>query len=221
MNAENPGEKGRGRWSFTTGHRVFQDALVREMEDYLLLRAIILEELESEPSQSRLDERRAVLTLLIAGYIEAIANVYLSFRCDAEKFKEVERLPLLRKWESVPAAFVPGYRLDPASAIYRELGALIECRNGIVHMRPKFEVDGVACHPGNTQALETISHELVMKWITLPERLIEHVKNFDKTDDAQQLHFRSDVWELKIDWEERVKWIRRRREAGKRFWYEV
>lgn len=216
-----PGDASKRRWAFSTGHSVFRDAIVREMEGYLLLRSVIMDEVKTESSHPKLEERRVVLALLIASYIEAIANVYLSFRRDAEQFGKIERSSILEKWSSIPASFVPGYRLDPSSDLFVELKALKECRNGIVHMRPLFEVDGDPIHPGNTHALEAISHESVMRWITLPERLVENIRKFDKTDDAQQLHVRSDVWELRIDWDERTKWLRQRRAEGIRDWWEV
>ena len=215
----NPAESEKSvyrQWEFSAGHSVFIDAIEREMEGYTSLYAEIMEKIGHEPSyQPALEERRVVVIMLVAGYIEALINLYCSFRLDPKQLDAMDRLPIPEKWSAVPSFCEPSYQLDKSRELYNDLRNLIKCRNAIVHMRPQFKVGGEIVHHGNGAPLEAVSHDSLMKWISLPLRLAQNLKKYDKSDDGQRLYFVSDVHSLSRDWNVRLQFhCKREREKN-------
>lgn len=142
--------------------------------------------------------------ILLASYIEAVINLYLSFAFGAQEFKKIDELSIFKKWTSVPARRIPSYSFDRESEVFKTFESLVECRNSIAHMRPEFMVDGKIIHAGNGQLLVDVSHKSIMRWIRLPLELVDMMSAQDKSDAGQALRSVSDVWDVSQGWDERL-----------------
>ena len=201
----------RPRWSVTIAHSALLDSICREIDDYLSYYAEVIETVGGEPSgNSRLEERRTVITLLLASYTEAVINMYCAFGFAPDQLRVIDRMPVVDKWTTAPSFRVKSYVFDKSGELYADLRSLVKCRDAIVHMRPQYSVDDELVHSGNAAALEKISHESVMKWIMLPGKLVDLIKAQDKSFAGDTLQSISDVWELSQDWQTRLAFYRDR-----------
>jgi hypothetical protein len=127
---------------------------------------------------------KLALIVLLASYIEAVSNLYLSMKLDTAQFELVERSSLLDKWLTVPSFFLPGYQFPAGTSLHEDLVTLIKRRNGIVHPKPELSRDGKVIHRGNLPASE-VEHGKVKKWLTLPKRLADHLHQYDHSQDGE------------------------------------
>lgn len=212
MGLEPPGSR---RWSVSVPHRALVDAIRREMGEYLSYYAELAYALKrEEPDHPVLDARRTVLIILLASYIEAVINLYLSFAFGPEEFKRIDEFSIFKKWTSVPARRIPSYRFDRESEVFKAFESLVECRNSIAHMRPEFMVDGKIIHGGNGQPLIDVSHKSIMRWIRLPLELVDMVSAQDKSDAGQALRSVSDAWDVSQGWDERLSFYAKQYAEG-------
>ncbi len=127
-----------------------------------------------------IEPKRISVVVLTCALIEHTINFYLGTKCDTVRFQELERKPLIKKWTVIPKEFVPAYDLSPGSVLYRELDALIERRNAIVHAKPKLSIDGDNRHAGNAPTVALDENAFVEGCASLPFRLVEHLLSFDQ-----------------------------------------
>lgn len=128
------------------------------------------------------EESKIIFVVCAASYIEALANYYLSVRLDPSQFELLEQSPVVDKWTIVPSLIVKSYSFPKGESLYEDLNTLIQRRNGIAHAKPELIVAGKKHHSGNHPRSE-IEHKKVLKWITLPGRLIEHLRTQDQSDE--------------------------------------
>jgi hypothetical protein len=129
------------------------------------------------------------LVVLIATYIEAIVNFYLSQKMTTDQFDAIERCKLVDKWSGIIGMVVPGYKLKKGKELYSSLASLITTRNGLIHHKPKVRRMRVDIHQGsklkhlddNTQT----DRILIRRWVRLPEDLLENLLEHDDSYQAK------------------------------------
>lgn len=207
-------EPGSRRWAASVPHRHLVDAICREMDEYLSCFAE-LEFLQrrSVPDHPVLDERRITLTILISSYIEAVANLYLTFALPSAAFKAVDYESVHTKWTEVPARRLPSYSVT--EKLSGDLASLVKSRNAIAHMKPEFSVGEQIIHTGNSGPLESITHDAIMCWSRLPLDLVNNVRCQDKSDAGNSLDMVSDAWEASTGWDDRLTYYREQYAQGR------
>jgi hypothetical protein len=80
-----------------------------------------------------IEQYRISVVVLCAVLAEYSINFYLSAKCEAAKFAELEGRSLFKKWTELPKQFLPAYKLPPNSELAGDLLRLIDRRNSIVH----------------------------------------------------------------------------------------
>lgn len=214
--AETESKREYRRWAVTVTHKSLVEAIQREMDGYLVRYSELVQALgHPNPDHSVLDERRTVIVILIASYLEAIINVYFAFAFNADELEAIDRKPLIEKWTKMPARRLPSYTFDETGDLFANLKALVACRNALVHMRPEFSVDDKVIHGGNGHPLEVVSHEMIMKWAKLPLDLVDNIKKQDKSDAGDTLSSVSDVWMASQGWDDRLKFYQEQYASGR------
>ncbi len=189
------------RWSITTGHTTLANAIRREIEAYCRLYVNTTTNGGNE-HHPHLQEHRIVLVLLLASYLEALINLYCSFKFNREQFEALEKMPVIEKWTTIPTFTVPSYDLDKSKDLYKNLKDIFSCRNGIVHMRPEFSVDEHLIHPGNASVLQRITHDSMMEWLKVPLALIQNLGAHDNSHDAGSFLAVSEAHDVSGNWQD-------------------
>lgn len=176
MNSETP----TSSVDISAYHSILASALAQHEFEYLEFYAVnskkhgaMIELLET------LEERRMVLVLLASSLIEAVANVYLSLKLDTHEFEFLEMSSPLDKWTIVPGFFLPNYEFPKDGMLYQDLQSLFSRRNGITHMKPEVKRDGKRIHRGNHPPLSESEHKQMLRWLSLPGRLLDHLTKYD------------------------------------------
>jgi hypothetical protein len=130
-----------------------------------------------------LEQRRATTLVLAACCHEALANLYLAQKTTSEEFAILKWTRFLEKWTVLPSLFVPNYSFPKDGELYQDLKRLSARRNALVHLKEAVSRDGATLHP------EVASDESVFigRCQSLPDRLLEHLASFDKTDVIVQI----------------------------------
>ena len=128
-----------------------------------------------------LEQRRVVALLLAASSVEAVANLYLRFKVNAEQLSFLERATFIEKWTVVPSLFIP-YTFPKDSELYQDLKRLHTRRNSLAHLKEEVSLGGQAAHPGSMPDYAGDEHIFVARCGTLPARLVSHVGSFDKSE---------------------------------------
>jgi hypothetical protein len=177
---------------FSNYHSVLASALKRRADDYFRIwRA-------DRGSISRYEiiaGERMVLTLLVATYLEALGNLLLALNLDTATIKKIKSESLLEKWTLLPKRFIHGYSLAD-DEILASLKGLIIRRNAIVHMQPEVSMDGKKVHKGNPFETSGDDHEVILRWLTLPIRLADHIRAHSE-EIGFRFRFASQVDQLK------------------------
>jgi hypothetical protein len=177
--------------TFSAYHEFVATALAREMNAYFL-HSKRMEEYFAQrdirgnqrvyrnQDRSNTEELRLKVIILAATYVEALANLYLSIKLDAEQFAAVDRLEFVAKWTSIPSLFLPGYALPKGGAIFGDLKTLVNQRNAVVHIKPKITNSGNVIQEGNLPKKIQI-HSQIKRWDRLPDALVENLGKYDNS----------------------------------------
>jgi hypothetical protein len=166
---------------FSTYHELIASdlraALIRYYDEWLDI--VCKEEVERPQFLSSIEEKRISVVVLTCALLENAINFYLCTKCDAARFKDLQRKRLDEKWTTIPREFVPGYNLAAGSELARDLKSLIRRRNVIVHAKPMVSIDGDNRHAGNEPAIAVDENALIERCVSIPFRLLEHLFDFD------------------------------------------
>lgn len=138
------------------------------------------EECERPLYLSTIERHRITVIVLSCMLIEHNINFYLSTKCTAARFEKLQRNALVNKWTDVPKEFVPTYTLPVGSELAKDLNALVNRRNAIVHAKPKLSIDGDNRHAGNEPPVELDENAFIERCASMPSRLLEHLLRFDQ-----------------------------------------
>ncbi len=130
---------------------------------------------KSEYYASWIERRRFPVIVWTWTLLENLANFYISTKCDAEVFSELQKSEL--KWIAVPKLFTPTYSC-PAD-IVTDLNRLATRRNAVIHGKPLVSIDGDNRQAGNEPAITVDEHEFMTAIATLPRRLIDNLLQHD------------------------------------------
>ncbi len=137
-------------------------------------------ECEKEKRNSmRKIELRTSIVIETCTLVEALANLYLAYKCDARLFASLENVRLLEKWCSIPRLFNPKYELDKSTVLYRNLDDLIKRRNLIVHYKPAIVKSGVTIHKGKFPKKQNNEDKLILAFTQLPIQLLDNLGKYD------------------------------------------
>jgi hypothetical protein len=175
--------------SFSAYHGFVATALAREMNAYFSHSKRMEDYFADRDSRgnppvyrnqdrSTTEELRLKVIILAATYVEALANLYLSIKLDAEQFAAVDRLELVAKWRSIPSLLLPGYSLPKGGAILGDLKKLVSQRNAVAHMKPRITKSGDVIQEGNLPKKIRI-HSQIERWDRLPDTLVENLGKYD------------------------------------------
>jgi hypothetical protein len=121
----------------------------------------------------------AVIVLLTNFLIEALANFYLTNKCDEEQFKTLERLSTLDKLVVIPKLLLKEYEFPKGEPLYGDLKLLLDLRTSLVHPKPKVTVNEETVHEGNLAKSRSILTLTPKKCVSLPARVVAHIWNYD------------------------------------------
>jgi hypothetical protein len=121
----------------------------------------------------------AVIILLTNSLIEALANFYLTNKCDEEQFKTLERLSTLDKLVVVPKLLLKQYEFPKDEELYYDLKLLLDLRTSLVHPKPRVTVNEATTHKGNLAKKSSVLALTPEKCVSLPARVVAHIWNFD------------------------------------------
>ena len=133
--------------------------------------------LQNALSQS--GQTHAVIVLITNCLIEALANFYLTNRCDEEQFKALERLSTLDKLVAIPKLILKEYEFPKGESLYADLKNLLDLRTSLVHSKPKVTVNDETAHKGNLSKRSSIMALTPEKCVSLPARVVAHIWNYD------------------------------------------
>jgi len=177
-----------GSVSFSGFHMLLAKSLKHQAKEYFAYYAKNRKNHgEMVEMMDSIEERRIVLILLTSSLIEAIVNLYLSLKLPAFQFLDLERRPLLHKLAEVPRQFLPAYDFPQAGDLYQSLETLVERRNWIVHMKPELERAGQRIHQGNFPRFGRSDHDVILGWLALPLKLVEHLSKYDASVEFRHL----------------------------------
>jgi hypothetical protein len=125
-------------------------------------------------------QTHAVIVLITNCLIEALANLYLTYKCDGEQFNTLERLSTLDKLVVIPKLFLKKYEFPKGEALYSDLKLLLDLRTSLVHPKPKVTVNEETTHKGNFAKGSAISLLPPEKCMSLPARVVAHIWNYDQ-----------------------------------------
>jgi hypothetical protein len=124
-------------------------------------------------------QTHAVIILITNCLIEALANLYLTYKCDGEQFNTLERLSTFEKIAEAPKQFLKGYEF-PENQLYHDLGQLLALRKSLVHPKPRVFVNGQITQKGNLAKKKQVSMLNPEKCASLPARVVAHIWNYDQ-----------------------------------------
>ena len=132
------------------------------------------------------EELRVPIILEAACLVEALANLYLIIKLK-DKFDEKleKKTSTLKKWEFVPARFLPGYTL-PAD-LKLDIESLVTRRNNLAHLKEQVEVDGEIIRKGNLPDAEASEQRAIARWFALPEQLLVNLEKFDRAPECSMI----------------------------------
>ena len=133
--------------------------------------------LQNALSQS--GQTHAVIVLITNCLIEALANLYLTYKCDGEQFNTLERLSTLDKLVVIPKLLLKKYEFPKGETLYRDLKLLLDLRTSLVHPKPKVTVNEETTHEGNLAKRSSIKALAPEKCVSLPARVVAHIWNHD------------------------------------------
>ena len=122
----------------------------------------------------------AVIVLLTNSLIEALANFYLTNKCDEEQFKTLERLSTLDKLVVVPKLLLKEYEFPKGEQLDGDLKLLLDLRTSLVHSKPKVTMNEETTHEGNLAKSSSILALTPEKCVSLPARVVAHIWNYDR-----------------------------------------
>jgi hypothetical protein len=130
------------------------------------------------------EQHRIAVVVLACALLEQAINFYVCTKCDSARFKTLRnrrgyKPSLFEKWAEFPKTFVKGYEFDESGELGRDLKALIDRRNRIMHSKPNLSIDSKIRHEGYEPKIVLNEHDFVGRCASLPYRLIEHVLTFD------------------------------------------
>jgi hypothetical protein len=125
------------------------------------------------------EQRRISVVVLTCALLEHNISFYLSAKCDAARFDDLQWESLVNKWTTVPKEFVPAYDLSPGSTLLRDLKTVVGRRNKIVHARPMLSIEGGHRHSGNEPRTALNENLFMERCATLPYCLLENLLKFD------------------------------------------
>lgn len=164
-----------GGHGYSNYHSLLANALDRRVEDYMRIWKPDIDD-PLHRSWEHIVGERMVLVVLLTTYLEAEINLILSLGVDAKTFMRVERQGLLTKWTRSPKLFIDGYVFQMNSPMGIDLQNLLDRRHAIVHMNPEVSIGGQRIHDGNPFPVSAQDHEMLLRWLSLPKRLVEHVQ---------------------------------------------
>lgn len=129
------------------------------------------------------EQWRVTSLILAAACVEAAANLYIAFKATPEQFAELEWEHFMDKWTKVPALFLKAYALPRGGQLYQDLKRLNQRRNALLHMKEDVTRNGKVIKGrkvGNYTAKD--EHQFVLRCRTLTDRLVQHLRRFDRTD---------------------------------------
>lgn len=119
------------------------------------------------------------VVLLNAALCEATINTILSLQFSPAMWASVDRLRTVKKWTTIPQRIWPGCEIPASDALHKELTALFDCRNAIMHPMPEVHRDAGESQPGNVKHWRTLDDKLVTGSHDLVLRLLKHLAKFD------------------------------------------
>jgi hypothetical protein len=168
-------EEGTG---FTAQHIMLAIALAAAGEDYGRAKQEA-EEVIAFESSATAHPRRLTMMILSAALCESTINTYLALRCDPACWASLERANPVEKWSKAPKEFIPQYTFPFGSDLDKDLRFLFECRNSIMHARPRVTIGESVRHEGTAEAWEKIDEAALRRVWDLPLRLLQHLEQFD------------------------------------------
>jgi len=126
-------------------------------------------------------------TVLAACCVEALANLYLAQKTTSEEFAILKWTRFIEKWTVLPSLFVPNYSFPKDGELYQDLKRLSARRNALVYLKEAVSRDGAALHPGLHPDVASDESVFIGRCQSLPDRLLEHLASFDKTDVIVQI----------------------------------
>ncbi len=124
-------------------------------------------------------QTHAVIILITNCLIEALANLYLTNKCDEKQFAALEQLSIYEKLVESPKQFLKKYEF-PKNELYHDLGQLLALRKSLVHPKPRVFVNRQKTHKGNLAKRGQVSILNPEKCVSLPARVVAHIWNYDR-----------------------------------------
>jgi hypothetical protein len=172
----------KNEMSFSTYHEIIAGELCCALKRYFEQWDDILDMPEEERPfyDTTIERHRISVVVLCAVLAEYSINFYLSAKCDAATFKELERKNLFEKWAKLPKQFLPAYKLPPKSQLAKDLSNLVNRRNVLAHPKPAMSIDGDDRHPGNHPPVALDENDFICRCASLPFRLVDNLLKFDQ-----------------------------------------
>ena len=162
-----------------------------------------------------LEDARLKIYILSATCVEALINFYMSLKVNAEQFRKYEKRGIINKWINLPKQFLSGYELSKNSSLLKTLEELINKRNDIVHAKPHLVIDRQIIHEGKPPKYEEEKkvHDFTLVCVSLPLKLANHLKKYDKTETMDNVFYHSGVdptynFQSLINIEGEEKWLK-------------
>lgn len=124
-------------------------------------------------------QTHGVIIIITNCLIEALANFYLTSKCDEEQFKTLERLSTLDKLVVIPKLLLEEYEFQKGEELYNDLKLLLDLRTSLIHPKPKITVNDETTHKGNLTKRSSILALTPEKCVSLPARVVAHIWNYD------------------------------------------
>ncbi len=168
------------------GKKLIGGTLVERSADEMMLALLVGKHKKEFQSECDKEEDsmckkglRIIIVIETCTLIEALANLYLAFKCDAGLFASLENVSLLEKWCSIPRLFNPKYKLGKSTVLYGNMKTLIQRRNLIIHYKPAIVKNGVTVHKGKLPKKQDNEDKLILAFTQLPIQLLDNLNKFD------------------------------------------
>ena len=134
-----------------------------------------------EDAKNNLEQTHAVIVLIANCLTEALANYFLTNKCqgDKERFANLEGRSTYEKFVEVPKLFLKDYEF-PENKLNSDLQQLLALRTSLVHSKPRVFVNGQVTQKGNLATRGQVSTLNAEKCASLPARLVAHIWKFDR-----------------------------------------
>lgn len=172
----------KNEMGFSTYHEIIGDELRAALRRYFEKWDEILDLPAAERPlyDSTIEQYRVSVVVLCSVLAEYSINFYLSTKCDATRFRKLERNELFKKWTELPKEFLPAYELSANSKLAKDLSKLINRRNVIVHPKPAMSIDGDNRHQGNHPPVALDENDFICRCASVPFRLVDNLLKFDQ-----------------------------------------